>query len=397
MPRHLLTVAEIKNSAKPKLRDGDGLWLHTSAAGNRYWVFIYIRNGRRREMGLGAFGSGTGQVSLAAARDKADEIRVILGRGGDPFTEMKERQKPARAMTFGDCADEYIETMKENWRGAKTEAAWRNMLSVHAKPLRRLPVGEISSDHVARCLKPIWNVKAETATKTRERIKLVLDYAKARGLRAGENPAEWKGNLQQILAAPKTLQRGHHSAMPYADLPAFVLRLRAAGTVSAAALEFLILTAARSGEARGAVIDEIDLDQKLWSVPASRMKEHKEHRVPLSSRAEEIARNRIGLASGEYLFPGQRSERPLTDMGLASVFKTLDVDGVTVHGFRSSFRDWVSEETEFEGEIAEAALAHATGDAVERAYRRGDVLAKRRKMMEAWSLFLDTGRSYSRG
>jgi integrase len=393
----LLTVAEIRNSAKPKLRDGDGLWLHTSAAGNRYWVFIYIRSSRRREMGLGAYGSGTGQVSLAAAREKADEIRGILGRGGDPFTEMKERQKPARALTFGDCADEYIDTMKENWRGAKTEAAWRNMLSVHAKPLRRLLVGEISSDDVARCLKPIWNVKAETATKTRERVKLVLDYAKARGLRSGENPAEWKGNLQQILAAPKTLQRGHHAAMPYADLPAFVARLRAAGTVSAAALEFLILTAARSGEARGAVVSEINLEDKIWIVPASRMKEHREHRVPLSPRAEEIARNRVDLTPGDYLFPGQRSGRPLTDMGLASVFKTLDVDGVTIHGFRSSFRDWVSEETEFEGEIAEAALAHATGDAVERAYRRGDVLAKRRKLMEAWYDFLYPAVEEARG
>ena len=177
--------------------------------------------------------------------------------------------------------------------------------------------------------------------------------------------------------------------MPYSELPAFVAQLREQTTVSAAALEFLILTAARSGEARSAVIPEIDLEEKLWIVPASRMKEHREHRVPLSARATEIVQTRIELATGNYLFPGQRSGRPLTDMGLASVLRTLKVTECTVHGFRSSFRDWVSEETDFEGEIAEAALAHATGDAVERAYRRGDVLAKRRKLMDAWALYLD--------
>ncbi|MAS05261.1 MAG: integrase [Ahrensia sp.] len=388
MARNLLTALAIKKASKAKLRDGDGLWLHTSRAGNRYWVFIYTRKGRRREMGLGPLGTGTGQVSLTAARAKADEIRTILGSDGDPFTEMEERRVVAKLVTFGDIADEYIDAMKARWRGAKTEAGWRNTLTVHAKPLRKIPVSEIATDDVVRCLKPIWQTKTETASKTRERIKIVLDHAKARGLRNGENPAEWKGHLDQILVAPTKLARGHHAAMPYADLPDFYTKLAKADGIGARALEFAILTACRSGEVRGAVWDEIDMDASVWTIPADRMKAGKMHRVPLSDHAVAILQGMKKLRISRYVFPGKKVNAPLSDMTLSKALKTAAGEGFTVHGFRSSFRDWVSEETDFQTEVAEAALAHTTGDTVERAYRRGDVLAKRREMMAAWAEYV---------
>ena len=200
MAKNLLTVMEIKARKKPKLRDGDGLWLHESKTGSRSWVFIFVRHGRRREMGLGTYGSGTGTVSLAAARGKADEIRAILGSGGDPFTDLKERQKKLAVLSFGEVADAYVEAMRPRWRSSKTEAGWRNTLSNHAAPIRSIPVANVKTDDVIRCLKPIWETKPETATKLRERIKVVLDSAKVQGLRSGDNPAEWRGHLDQLLA-----------------------------------------------------------------------------------------------------------------------------------------------------------------------------------------------------
>lgn len=389
MARNLLTVAEIKASAKPKLRDGDGLWLHASKAGTRNWVFIYVRHGRRREMGLGPYGSGTGQVSLAAARTKADEIRTILGRGGDPFVEMEERQRKVKPTLFGDLADEYIKTMSPKWRGKQTLPAWERFAENYAKGLRRIPVPEVNTEAVVRVLTPLWSSKPETATKTRERIKLVLDHAKARGLRSGENPARWAGHLDQILPTPKKLVRGHHAAMPYNELPAFMARLRKIPGVAARALEFTILTAARSGETRGAPISEFDLEKAVWTVPKERMKEPREHRVPLTPRAVEIVKEMRSEAINSLVFPGKVLKRPLSDSALANVLDDTGATEFTVHGMRSAFRDWAAEETDHQREVAEAALAHAIGDAVERAYRRGDALAKRRKLMEDWASFLE--------
>jgi integrase len=238
-------------------------------------------------------------------------------------------------------------------------------------------------------LRPIWHDKIETATKVRERIKIVLDHAKARGLRSGDNPAEWKGHLDQILPAHSKLSRGHHAAMPYSDIAAFLLRLRDAGGVGAKALEFVVLTAVRSGEARGAAWAEIDLEAKVWTIPPERMKSEKEHRVPLSDRAVAILREMEAVAVNDLVFPGQRDKRPLSDMTLSKALKTAGAGAYTVHGFRSSFRDWAADATNFQREVAEAALAHAVGDAVERAYRRGDALAKRRKLMEAWASYCE--------
>lgn len=391
MARNLLTVNSIRNSTKPKLRDGDGLWLHASKSGNRHFVFIYIRFGRRREMGLGTFGSGTGQVSLAAARTKADEIRTILGRGGDPFTEMEERKKKVKPISFGEITDEYIEAMKVKWKGKQTLPAWERFAKTYTKSLRKIPACEVSTDDVVRTLKPLWNEKPETATKVRERIKLVLDHTKARGLRTGDNPAEWKGHLDQILPAPAKLVRGHHAAMPYTEIPQFMAKLRTHPGAAARALEFAILTASRSGEARGAVIPEFDLAKALWVVPPERMKEPRQHRVPLTPRAVEIVEQMRETSVNDLIFPGVKLGRQLADASLGNVLDDTAAAEYTVHGFRSAFRDWAAEETDHQREVAEAALAHAVGDTVERAYRRGDALAKRRKLMEDWEKFCMSG------
>ncbi|WEX07389.1 site-specific integrase [Chelativorans sp. AA-79] len=394
MARNLLTFAKIKASTKAKLRDGDGLWLHTSKAGHRYWVFIYIRQGRRREMGLGPYGSGTGQVSLAAARAKADAIRAILGEGRDPFTELPERRVVVKPKTFGEVADAYIDACVDGgkWRGAKTEAGWRNTLTNHAKPLRKILVSEITTEDVLRVLKPIWHEKHETATKLRERIKMVLDSAKVQGFRAGDNPAKWTGHLQQVLTLPDEMKRGHHAAMPYKDIPAFMVKLREVEGMGARALEFTVLTAARSGETRGATWDEIDLEEKLWTIPPHRMKSGRPHRVPLCNRAIDLLKEVKAKRLSDLVFPGMKPKSPLSDMTLSKALKTADGNGYTVHGFRSSLRDWVHEETDYQTEIAEAALAHATGSAVERAYRRGDALEKRRALLSDWATYCASGK-----
>lgn len=385
MARNLLTAAEIKSSKKPKLRDGDGLWLHTAKSGARYWVFIFSKHGRRREMGFGPLVD----VSLADARRKAEEARKIVQNGGDPFSEMAERQVRVKPRTFGEVADEYIDRAVEDrkWRGAKTEAGWRNTLTVHAKPLRKIPVAEVTTDDVVRTLRSIWNTKHETATKVRERIKMVLDAAKVQGLRQGDNPAEWAGHLDQIMSKPDGAGRGHFAAMPYADVPSFLEHLRLATGMGARALEFAILTAARSGEVRGAVWHELDLKKRLWIIPAERMKAGKEHRVPLTSTAVKLLEIQSERRLSDLVFPGQNPRKPLSDMTLAKALKAVDANGYTVHGFRTSFRNWVLEETDFPDSLAEMALAHSVGDATVRAYRRGDALERRRRLMDEWAKF----------
>lgn len=391
MARHKLTDSKIRSLTKPGIYgDGDGLFLRVQPTGRRSWVFIWRRFGARREIGFGPYNNGAWHVTLAAARAKADEAREIIGAGGDPKTDMAERKAAQQVVTFGKVADEYIETMKPKWRGAKTVAAWERFASSYVVSIRKVPVDKVSTDDVVRVLRPLWHDKPETATKVRERIKLVLDHAKARGLRIGDNPAQWKGHLDQILPAPSKLSRGHHAAMPYADVSAFIKKLRSVDGIGAIALEFTILTAVRSGEARGATWQEIDLDAKVWTIPAERMKTGKEHRVPLSGRAVEIVQAMKATAVNNLVFPGKRDKKPLSDMTLLKALDTAGGGAFTVHGFRSAFRDWVAEETNFQREVAEAALAHAVGDAVERAYRRGDALEKRRKLMEAWTTYCGT-------
>lgn len=387
MARHKLSDSKVRSLTLPGVYgDGDGLYLRIQKTGGKSWVFIYRRFGVRREIGLGAYGSGAGHVSLAAARVKAEEARAIVGAGGDPKTDMAERR--SAGANFGTIADEYIATMQSKWRGGKTLAAWDRFANNYAKSLRATPVDKVSTEDVVRVLRPLWREKQETASKVRERIKLVLDHAKARGLRNGDNPAQWKGHLDQILPAPSALSRGHHAAVPYADVPAMLERIRAIDGFGSKALEFAILTACRSGEVRGAEWSEMDLDAAVWTIPAERMKSEKPHRVPLSPRAVEIVRAMKAVALNGLVFPGQREGRPLSDMTLAKALRSAGGGDFTVHGFRSSFRDWAAEETSFQREVAEAALAHSVGDSVERAYRRGDALEKRRKLMDAWEQYL---------
>ncbi|MGD9712415.1 MAG: tyrosine-type recombinase/integrase, partial [Thermomicrobiales bacterium] len=372
------------------LRDGDGLWLHKSTTGKRYWVFIYIRHTRRREMGLGPLDA----VTLAMAREKAAAARVCLQRGGDPLAEREAAAAAARAAwthgkTFGEVADAFIEDAVRagRWRGAKTEAGWRNTLSVHAAPIRKVPVGEITTDDVLKILRPIWNEKHETATKVRERVAMVLDAAKVQGLRTGDNPAEWRGHLEHSLSAPDGTKRGHHAAMPYDQVPSFIIALREVAGVGSAALEFAILSASRTGEVRGALWQEIDLEKRLWSIPAERMKSAKPHRVPLSDRSLEILKAMQKIRLGDFVFGGARVGSPISNMTKTKALRAAGAGAYTVHGFRSSFRDWVAEETNHQREVAEAALAHTVGDAAERAYRRGDALEKRRALMADWAAY----------
>ncbi len=381
--RNRLKDSQVRAATKPgRLADGDGLYLLTSKAGGKSWVFMFTRVGKRREMGLGGL-EGIAPVSLARARVKADELRSILAAGQDPFIEFSERKATIAAVTFGQVADQYLDAMRGTWANEKHAAQWQMTLSEYAKPIRGLSVAAIDTVAILKVLKPLWADKQETASRLRGRIEKVLDHAKVKGLRDGENPARWKGHLDHILPARKKLQRGHHKAMDYKDMPAFMARLADAEGFGARALEFTILTGVRTGESLGAKWDEIDMEGRVWTVPAVRMKAKREHRVPLCDAAlavlEHMAANRLG----PFVF-ALNAKKNLSNMSMVSVLKRLEVP-VTVHGFRSSFRDWAGEATSFPSEIAEQALAHVVGDATERAYRRGDALERRRELMAAWA------------
>jgi integrase len=350
-------------------------------------------------MGLGS----ARDVSLAQARAVAGEARALAAQGISPL-EAKHKaaaQAPERRpLTFGEVADALLDAMSPSWRTDKHRLQWEMSLGrrdarrgeeTYAKPLRQKLVAEITTEDVLGVLRPIWSTKSETASRLRGRIEAVLDAAKAQGHRTGENPARWRGHLDKLLPRPKKLTRGHHAAMPFEDVPAFVAEVRALRSVSAYALEFLILTAARSGEIRGATWNEINEGEALWIVPASRMKGNREHRVPLAPRALEILAELRMLGRGEFVFPGGKPGKPLSVMALEMQMRRLGRDAFTPHGFRSAFRDWCGECTSFPREVAEAALAHLVGDDVERAYRRGDALQKRRKLMAEWADYLGRG------
>ncbi len=368
--------------------DGGGLYLNVTETGARSWVFMWKVAGRRREMGLGS----ARDVPLARARELAAECRTIIAAGRDPLQVRAESQAAGRKVpTFGECADEFIAAKQSEWRNEKHRAQWSMTLTTYAAPLRKLPVDAIDTAAVLSVLKPIWQAKPETASRFRGRIEQVLDAAKAQGHRMGENPARWRGHLDKLLAKRQKLTRGHHAAMPYSKVPAFLceLRGRQTGSVSALALEFAILTAARSGEVLGARWDEVDKHANIWTVPPVRMKAAREHRVPLSTRALAVLGEAEEARTGDFVFPGSRGGRPLSVMAMEMVLRRMNVDNVTVHGFRSAFRDWAGNETHVPREIAEAALAHIIGDAAERAYRRGDALERRRALMEAWANYCE--------
>jgi integrase len=390
---HKLTTRQVETIAKPgRHSDGGGLYLVVSKEGRRKWVFISIRNGKRQDMGLGS--AAKGAVSLAKAREAAALAREAVAAGRDPIAARRAAARDgARLPTFGQVADELVTSLTPEWRNEKHRAQWAMTLTKYAAPLRDIPVDRVATDDVLRALKPLWTTRPETASRLRGRIERVLDAAKALGHRSGENPALWRGHLANLLPRRQKLTRGHHAAMPYGEVPAFVGRLREREALAALALEFTIVTAARSGETYGARWSEIDLDSRVWTVPAARMKGGREHRVPLTERAieivDEVAKLRSTGVPDGLVFPGRRPGRPLSVMAMEMLLRRMGQDGVTVHGFRSSFRDWAGECTSFPREIAEAALAHVVGDQTERAYRRGDALEKRRGLMEAWASFCE--------
>jgi integrase len=328
----------------------------------------------------------------------AAALRLKVKAGIDPLAEREQEAAQALAaiqaakvasVTFKDAAEAYIKANKESWRNAKHKQQWENTLKTYAYPvIGDLPVAEVDTPHVLKVLEPIWREVPETASRLRGRIETVLDSAKARGYRQGENPARWRGHLAQILPARTKLSRGHHKALAYEALPAFIADLRERQANAALALEFTILTAARTGEVIGAVWDEVDVEKAVWTIPADRMKAAKEHRVPLSSRAVEILKQ-ARLLSGETVFTGPASER-LSGMAMSMLLRRMGQD-VTVHGFRSAFRDWAAECTGYSHEVAEMALAHTIRSKVERAYRRGDLFDKRRRLMDDWATYCATG------
>jgi integrase len=381
-----LTARTVATAKPGRHGDGAGLYLVVSQSGARKWVFRFTRpGGKVTEMGLGS----ADMVTLAEAREKAREARRQVAAGINPIEARREAEKLANSKpTFGECALAYVEAHEGSWRNDKHRAQWAMTLTRYAAPLRDRPVDEVDTEAVLSVLQPLWQAVPETASRLRGRIEAVLDAARAQGHRHGENPARWRGHLDKLLPKRQKLARGHHAAMPYSDVPDFVASLRDREAVAAMALEFCILTAARSGEALGARWSEFDLVEKVWTVPAARMKAGKEHRVPLSGRAMAILQRLGEVRSGECIFPGQRAGKPLSGMAMEMLLRRMGVE-VTVHGFRSSFRDWCGDRTSFPRELAEAALAHVAGDETERAYRRSDAIERRRVLMQAWDDFLE--------
>jgi integrase len=370
--------------------DGGGLYLFIGKDGSRRWCYIYETNGRRREMGFGpAAGPKKSGLTLADARRKAEEARRIRYEGRDPLTEKRAQQLAAKTITFGEFADGLLADISKEFRNEIHRAQWKRAIEVQAAPIRSRPVREIDTHDVLRVLKPIWTETPETANRLRGRIERVLDAAKAKGFREGANPARWKGHLSELLAKRNKLSRGHHAALPYGEAPAFVQKLRDRESVSARALEFSILTAGRTGETIGARFSEFDLDKALWVIPGNRMKAGVEHRVPLTERAVEIVRDLVTTEStpDSYVFPGAKRGQPLSSMAMLECLRGVR-EGVTVHGFRSTFRDWAGDCTAFPRDLAEQALAHTIKDKAEAAYRRSDALEKRRKLMVAWEKYL---------
>ena len=375
-----LTARKVETTRPGKYSDGGNLYLIVSRTGSRKWMLRFTWRGQAKEMGLGSARS----VPLADAREKAAAARRKIAQG---FNPIDERKRDGGIPTFGEMADDVREALSAGFRNEKHKAQWKATLETYAAPLRNKPVDTVATDDVLAVLKPIWMTKAETASRVRGRIEKVLDAAKAKGLRDGENPARWRGHLDHLLPRPSKLARGHHAAMPYEDVATFIAKLRAREATASLALELCILTAARSGEILGMQWSEIDIDKKIWTVPANRMKAGREHRVPLSPRAVAILSQLEKPRTGDLVFPGQARNKPLSNMAMEMMLRRMKVNNATVHGFRSSFRDWAGNVSNFPREVVETALAHVIGDKAEQAYRRSDALEKRRQLMDAWAAY----------
>lgn len=369
-----------------------GLGVNVGPTGAKSWILRVVVGSKRRDIGLGSFTD----VSLAQARESGRAARAMVAQGIDPIEHAKQLKSALiasqlSAVTFDKAARDFIEAHESSWRSAKHAAQWRSTLERYALPsIGKMLVRDVALPHVLAILTPIWHSRTETAVRLRARIEAILDAAAARGLRSGLNPARWKGHLDTLLPSPGRIAgKTHHRALPFAQVPAFMAKLVTQNGTGARALEFLVLTAARSGEVRFARASEFDLDLCMWTVPAQRMKAGKEHRVPLSPRAVEIVKSQLAVDTTDeadpLIFASARG-RPLSDMTLAAVLKRMEVNGVP-HGFRSSFRDFCAEETDFPHEIAEMALAHAVKDKVVAAYLRSDLFDRRRLLMSQWEQF----------
>ena len=390
MPRQInrLNARKVQTLAKiGRHADGGGLYLSVATDGGRKWVFLYRRNGRLREMGLGSARA----VPLAIAREKAAAARLLLTDRIDPLAH---RQNDVASPNFNECVRQFLASNEAGWRNAKHVSQWRNTLKAYAEPvIGRLPVNEIETHHIMKILDPIWASKTETASRVRGRIENVIDWASARGYRKGENPARWRGHLDKLLPARSKVQKvEHHSALPYGEIAAFVAEVERRGGIAARALEFTILTAARTSEVIEATRSEFDLVAKVWTIPAERMKAGREHRVPLSSRA--IALLKVvgihandGLAPSAIVFADPPNRVGLSSNAMLALLARLKRRDLTVHGFRSTFRDWAAETTNTPNEVVEMALAHTVKNKAEAAYRRGDLLLKRTGLMEKWAVF----------
>jgi len=387
-----LSAKEVSNLTKRGYyADGGGLYFRVSEFETRLWAFRYTRGGKTREMGLGAYPD----VTLKAARERAEKARELLRDDIDPI----DRRKAARsamlaareaALTFEQCAAAFIAVKEHEWKNAKHGDQWRNTLTAYAYPvIGSLLVHHVDQTHILKILEPIWTTKTETASRLRGRLENVLDYATARGYRKGDNPARWRGHLDKLLATPaKVAKVAHHAALSYTEAGSFMADLRQQAGMGARALEFAIVTAARSGEVRGATWAEVDIDQAVWNIPAGRMKAGREHRIPLSDAALELLQHLPRTDGSELLFPNTKGAA-LSDMTLTAVLRRMGRQ-ITAHGFRSTFRDWAGETTAYPREVIEHALAHQLKDKAEAAYARGTLFDKRRRLMADWAKFCAT-------
>ena len=391
-----LTALEVAKATKPGMYfDGEGLYLQVTGPQSRSWIYRFTLRGKARWLGLG---SADG-VSLADARARRDEARSQITNGIDPVEARKSdkaqgRLAEAKSITFKEAAEKYITDHAATWRNEKHQKQWRATLETYVYPtIGALPAGFIMGSHIVNILRPIWFQKQETARRVRGRVEAILDYAADPDDSVYRNPAALTAQLRKRLPKlPSSSQRRNYPALPYTEIPAFMAELRKREGYAARALEFTILTAARTSEALSCQWDEIDLDAAEWKVPAARMKSQREHRVPLSVAAVDIVTQMKAVRQGKFVFPGQKAGRRLSEMSMLVLLRRMNFAGATVHGFRSSFRTWTAEQTAFPREVAESALAHVIEDETERAYQRGTLFDKRRRLMNEWADFCTAAR-----
>ncbi len=384
-----LSAKQIQSLSVGLHSDGGNLYLRVRRGGSRQFVMLYkVKDGKQRELSLG--GAHSAGLTLAEARSRAEKIRHDLRNGEDPLELRKVRQRELSVPTFGEFANQFISAREVSWKNDKHRAQWKMTMEIYAAPIRKLAVDQIRTDDVEKILAPIWLSKHETASRVRSRIEMILNAAQVKGhiSKDAANPARWKGHLEILMPKRSSLLNGHHAAMHYDEVPLFIAKLRSRTAIAALALEFLILTGSRTSEVLNMPWSELNLQKNTWTVSVGRMKCGSEHEVPLSPRCMEILEFMLKLSgTEEFVFPGQRRNKPLSNMALEMVLRRMGIRNATVHGFRSSFRDWAGDETQHSEETAEASIAHQVGNGVRRAYRRKSAFQKRVDLMQQWGTF----------